>query len=146
MAVAGGVLLVGSMFLDWYGYGGVEVTGWQAFTAADILLAALAAAIALAAGLGALRGEIPAVRVASGLVIGVCGLAALAVVAIRVAAPPGPPAVLGVVGVSIDATRHAGAFIALAGALAMAAGGVAAASAAVLDGVSRAFERLNQDT
>ncbi len=102
--------------------------------------------IALAAGLGALRGEIPAVRVASGLLIGVCGLAALAVVAIRVAAPPGPPAVLGVVGVSIDATRHAGAFVALAGAVAMAAGGVAAASAAVLDGVSRAFERLNQDT
>lgn len=45
---AAGVVLLVSLFLPWYSLGGRHVTGWQAFTVIDVILALFAlAAIAL---------------------------------------------------------------------------------------------------
>jgi hypothetical protein len=49
LAAGGGVALVVSLFLPWYGLGGADVSGFEAFTVIDLLLVLLALlAIALA--------------------------------------------------------------------------------------------------
>src|SRR4051794_41809791 len=50
IVAAGGLLLLVSLFLDWYGAG---VSAWDAFEVVDLLLAALAVA-AIVAAIGAL--------------------------------------------------------------------------------------------
>jgi hypothetical protein len=153
VATIGAVALLVSMFLDWYRYTppraaapdgeSVGVTAWEVFSAADVLLAALAGMVLLSAALTATRST-PALRASAGLVLSVAGIAALALVVARVAFPPGSEAVLGVLGITIDASRLGGAFVAVAAAGTMAVGGVMAASGILLEGASRVFDRLDR--
>lgn len=150
VAAAGGLALLASMFLDWFslsppGSPRTVATAWQVFSAADVLLAVLAGGVVFLATLRAVRTTSAAFRYVSGVLMGIAGMVALGVVGIRVAFPPGAPEFLGVIGVSIEASRLAGAFVGAAAALTMAVGGVILASGVVLEGVSRAFERLNRD-
>lgn len=145
-AAAGGLVLIVSLLFEWYSYPSARareaVTGWQVFSAADILLAALAAIVILAA---VFPTRIRVLRHVAGLAMGLAGIAALALVAARLAFPPGPPAVLGALGISFEASRLGGVFVAFSGAVVMAVSGVVIASGVMLGGVSSAFERLNRD-
>jgi hypothetical protein len=114
LAAAGGVVLLASMFLDWYGPVGRTdgVTAWQAFTVADVLIAIVALfAIALAVAQVALRG--PALPVALGVITSAVTIAGVIVVVFRLIDQPGPNNLV---------ELRAGAWIGLAGALAAAAG------------------------
>jgi hypothetical protein len=101
---AGSALLLISLFVDWYELGGLGLTGWQAFEALDLVLAALAVAGMVAAA----RPDI-APPWAAVVVPGV----ALFIVFVQLI--DNPPA-------AGDADLAAGAWIALAGAFLMAAG------------------------
>jgi hypothetical protein len=138
------------MFLDWFRFSPPDApttvaNAWQVFSAADVVLAILAGGVVLLAALRTMRTTSNAFRYVSGVLMGVAGMVVLGVVGIRVAFPPGAPELLGVIGVSIEASRLAGAFVGVAAALTMAVSGVVLASGVVLEGVSRAFERLNRD-
>jgi hypothetical protein len=100
--VAGSALLFISLFLDWYDTG---QSGWQVFEALDLVLAALAAAGIVAA----LRPDLVPPWSAWAV-----PLAAVVIVALQII--DNPPAT------SPDARPDAGAWIALGGALLMAAG------------------------
>jgi len=104
----GAVLLLVSLFLDWYG----PLTAWNAFEVTDILLAALALA-ALAGALGLLVGDLEYLdRRALPWIVG----AAFVLVAAELLDKP--PAAAG------TDTLRTGAWIALASALAMVVGTV----------------------
>ena len=108
IVAAGGLVLLVSLFLDWYG----DVTAWGAFEVADVLIAALAlGAVAVAVGLIA-EGAVPALdrRWLPALVLA----AAVLVIAELLSPPP-------VVG---DADPQTGAWIAFASVLVMLAGTV----------------------
>jgi len=108
IVAVGGLVLLVSLFLDWYG----DVTAWGAFEVADVLIAALAlGAVAVAAGLVA-EGAVPAVdrRWMPVLVLA----AAVLVIAELLSPPP-------VVG---DADPQTGAWLAFASVLVMLAGAV----------------------
>lgn len=107
LVLAGAVLLLVSLFLDWYG----PLSAWDAFEIADMLLAALALA-AIAGAAGALVPELAYIerRWLPPLV-----LAAVVVVAVEIINPP--PA-------ATDLSTHPGAWLALAAALAMLVGTV----------------------
>ena len=114
LAALGGVVLLVALFLPWYTVSGddQDLTGWQAFSVIDVLLALAALTGIALAVLTAVR-RTPAVPVAFavlGLPIG--ALAAL-IVMIRLVDPPGPNDLLG---------PGAGAWLSLAGALAVATG------------------------
>jgi hypothetical protein len=100
--VAGSALLLISLFLDWYDTG---QTGWQVFEALDLVLAALAVAGMVAA----LRPDLVPPWSAWAV-----PLAAVVIVALQLI--DNPPAA------SPDADPDAGAWVALGGALLMAAG------------------------
>ncbi|HEV8153669.1 MAG TPA: hypothetical protein VGP78_12070 [Solirubrobacteraceae bacterium] len=107
LAAVGAALLIASLFVEWYDPAG---TGWQVFEVVDILLAALAlgtVALLLGAGGRADRGE-DAPPWAPLL-----ALAAVVVVAVQLIDPP--PA-------ARETDRATGAWLALAGALLLAAG------------------------
>jgi hypothetical protein len=107
LVLAGAVALLASLFLDWFSPG---LSGWNAFEALDLLLAALAAgAAAIAAG------RLDRARPAPATLLPALSLAALLIVAVQLADPPP---------VAFDADREAGAWVALAGTLLMAAGSV----------------------
>ena len=112
LAGAAAVLLLVSLFLDWYG----EYTAWTMFEVLDLLLAAIAIAalVALARelGLGALRST----------VIGVGALLPLAFAAVVIVTSQllnHPPA-------ADDLDKEAGVWLALAASLVMLAGAVLA--------------------
>lgn len=114
LAGAGALLLVVSLFLDWYEVArGVTLSGWTAFEISDVLLtlAALATLAAVGARLGLLRG-VPQ------LTMSAAGAAALALVAVQLV---NPPPVLAVVE---DETIATGGWLGLSGAALMFAGGV----------------------
>jgi hypothetical protein len=100
--VAGSALLLISLFLDWYDTG---QTGWQVFEALDLALAALA----LAGMVAALRPDLVPPWSAWAV-----PLAAVVIVGLQLI--DNPPAA------SPDANPDAGAWVALGGALLMAAG------------------------
>jgi drug/metabolite transporter (DMT)-like permease len=114
LAGTGGVALLVSLFLPWYRVTGDEgdLSGWEAFSIIDVLLA-LAALVGIGlAVLTAIR-RTPAVPVALGVLGGPIGLLAALIVLIRIVDPPGPNDLLG---------PALGAWLSLAGALAVGAG------------------------
>jgi len=104
VAGLGAVLLVVSLFLHWYADGGSPLSGWQALSAIDVLLA-LAAVPALLLPLVTAVAKGPAKPVALAVLATVGGVVALVLVAFRLIDPPGALAV------------RSGAWIALAGAI-----------------------------
>jgi len=98
--------------------GAVPLTAWQVFEQADTVLAVAAALVLGLVGLNA----VGALSVRLDGVIVLAGLVAAALVGLRLASPPGPDMPFG------PDLLHAttGAYVALVGALAMAAGGVMA--------------------
>ena len=106
LAALGGLLVLVSLFLDWF----EPASGWEVFEALDLVLAVLALAVlaAAASGFGAdtpigARALLP------------LGLALLFVVAVQLLEPPpGAP----------DDSPATGAWLALAGAALVAAGGI----------------------
>jgi hypothetical protein len=105
----GGVLLLVSLFFDWYDVG---ISGWTAFETWDVLLAVIA--------LAAVFDVVPAARVRTRLMVvprPAVAVAALALVALQMVNPP--PAATAFAPAS-------GAWLALAATLIMAAGAVLA--------------------
>ncbi len=125
IAGIGGVVLLVSLFLPWYGVsasvGGTEIsesiTAWQSFDFADILMA-IAAVVAIAAAVATATGNVPAslpVPIPRAVSF-VGGIAALLVLFRLIDIPDS--------GVeAVDVGRKIGAFIALVGAVAIAYGG-----------------------
>jgi hypothetical protein len=130
-----GVVLIASMFLDWYGarlavtlFGNsvsvsAGLSAWQAYSVADIALAILAA---LAIGLALARGASLVHGPAIGLTVVIAGLAAAAIILYRIADAPD----LGTqflpllpAGFRLEMTREAGIFIGLGASLCIAVGG-----------------------
>jgi hypothetical protein len=115
LAAAGALLLIVSLFLDWYELAGdaagVALTGWNAFELTDVVLTliALGTLAAVAARFGFISG-IPH------RTLTVAGGAALLLVAVQLL---NPPPVLSVV----DESLATGAWLALSGAALMFAGG-----------------------
>lgn len=105
LAAGGGVVVIVSLFLDWFGGGGQDFTGWQAFETLDLVLAALGLT-ALAAL--ALPDRIPA------RVLPPVGVAAFVVVASQLINHPP---------VGLDRDTEMGAWLALGGSLPMLVGG-----------------------
>jgi hypothetical protein len=107
LAAAGALVLLVSLFLDWYG----PLTAWGAFEVADILLAALAVA-ALIAAAGILAPELSYVE---GRWLPALALAATVLVAVELLSPPP----------LVDRfDLQTGAWLALASALVLLAGAV----------------------
>jgi hypothetical protein len=121
LAALGGIALIGSLWLDWYGldlpplirafFSGTR-TGWESFSSADVILLScgLAALVltALAVAMNAAR---------LGLVTALIGSVATGLVIVKILDQPGPDALI---------TVEEGAYVALVGALAIVAGGLAA--------------------
>jgi hypothetical protein len=114
LAGLGGLALLVSLFLPWYSVAGVDrdLTGWQSFAVIDVLLA-LAALVGIALAVTTAVRRTPAVPVALGVLGGPVGALAALLVLIRLLDPPGPNELLDL---------GPGAWLALAGALAVAAG------------------------
>src|SRR6476469_845967 len=117
VVVIGGALLFASLFVTWYDPG---TSGWTAFEVLDLVLA-IAALVALSAGLGALFGERWPEHARF---VPVIGLVAAVIVLSQLIEPP--PLVH-------DASRGTGVFLALAGSLNLVAGGVLARRESVSD-------------
>ena len=115
VAVLGGVLLIVSLFLDWYKLANFTVTAWTAFEVWDLVLAAIAlAAIAGAATeLGWWRGPTHSISPS------VLGLAAAVIVASQLFDPP--PSLL-------HSATAKGGWVALVGAVLIAVGPLLAES------------------
>jgi hypothetical protein len=105
LAAAGALVLLVSLFLDWYG----SVTAWGAFEIADILLAVLAVG-ALIAAAGILAPELSYVE---GRWLPALAVAAIVLVVTELISPPG---------VLAQADLQTGAWLALAAALVMLVG------------------------
>jgi hypothetical protein len=109
IAALGGAVLLVSLFLPWYGPD--ASSGWEVLTAIDLLLAAFAL-FALALFVITATQRVPALPLALDALVALAGKVALALVVIRMASPPGDAEGLEV-----------GIWLALAGALAIVAGG-----------------------
>jgi hypothetical protein len=110
--LAGAALLV-ALFLRWYDARPTALTGWQAFAVTDVLLALLALSGPLLLALQATR-ESPALPTGISIVCATCGALATAVVLVRLVVEPEADRVTGIA---------AGAWLGLAAALALLAGG-----------------------
>ena len=86
LAAISGIALLVSLFLPWYGPG--SVTGWEAMTAIDVVLAFVAASGVLLAVVTATQ-RVPAVPVALSALISLLGSAGVILVLIRVLDLPG---------------------------------------------------------
>lgn len=116
VAAAGAVLLLVSLFLDWYGDGDATISGWRVFEAIDLLLAAVALlALSTVAARSGLEPRLPRAPLL------VLGMVALAVVFTQLVNDP--PAVAG-----SDAGVESGAWLALAGAALLLAGAIMSAA------------------
>jgi hypothetical protein len=115
LVAAGGVALIASLALDWYGARGRAdaLSGFESFSVVDVLLVALAAlAIGLAVAQATRRS--PTVPVAAAVLTVVFGIAGVLLVAYRIVNQPGPNEFVDV---------RAGAWVGLAAAAAVLAGG-----------------------
>jgi hypothetical protein len=114
VAGLGGVALLVSLFLPWYDVTGVErhLTGWQAFSVIDVILA-LAAVVGIAVAVtGAVR-RTPTMPVGFAVLGVPVGALAVLLALVRVLDPPGPNDLLDLA---------VGSWLGLVGALAVAAG------------------------
>jgi hypothetical protein len=118
IAAAGGVVLVVSLFLDWYReFVGVDLavdlTGFESFDVLDVVLVLIAA---LAIALAVLQGtrDSPAIPVGAGVLTVVFGALGVLLVAYRIVNQPGPNELIEV---------RAGAWVGLLATLAIAVGG-----------------------
>jgi hypothetical protein len=114
VAAAGGVALLASLFIPWYRVrlAGEALSGWEAFTFADILLA-LAGACGLGLALITATQRGLALPVGASVVTVVVGAAGVLAVAFRLLDAPGPDA---------RVELQAGGLLALLGALAVTVG------------------------
>ena len=120
LAGAGGVALLASLFLDWYG----DRTAWQALAVIDVVLALLALVpLALVAAQATRRS--PAVPVALSVLTAPAGALAAALIAFRLIDLPGPAAQV-----------HGGAWLALGASLLVAVGGWRSMRAEQIPGVA----------
>jgi hypothetical protein len=117
LVVIGGAVLFVSLFVKWYDPG---TSAWTAFEFLDLVLA-IAALVALSAGVGALFGERWPEHARF---VPVIGLVAFVIVLTQLIEPP--PLVH-------DASRGAGGFLALIGSLILVGGGVLARRESVSD-------------
>jgi len=119
-AALAGLVLLASLFLDWYrpAGGGAGVSGWEAFTIVDLLLALLALA-ALGLPLITASQRAPAVSIAADTLTTLVGIVVSALILIRTLNTPG-------LGADEDAERLAGAWIGLAATLAIVLAGFVA--------------------
>ena len=120
IAGAGGLALLASMFLHWYGLdlallGGVapEVTAWQAFDVLDVVLALLAL-VPLALVFTQATRPSPAIPVFFSVMTLLAGLLAAVLILYRIVNQPGPNEIVDV---------QAGAWLGLLAALVIAGGG-----------------------
>ena len=127
IAGAGGVALIASLFLHWYGLDfpdesltglvpegvSTEATGWQAFGVLDVVLVALALVPLALVVLQATR-ESPSVPVAFSVFSVLAGLLATLLILIRLIDQPGPNELVAV---------EAGAWLGLVAAILVAIGG-----------------------
>ena len=96
VAGAASVLLLVSLFLDWYSAGrGPSVDAWAAFSVVDVLLA-LVALLGIALALSQVVGRGPALPVALGVITTTLALAATLLVLYRILNQPGPNDLIGV--------------------------------------------------
>jgi hypothetical protein len=89
LAGAGGVALLASLFLTWYGAGPVSLTAWGAFSVLDIVLAVLALVPLALVALQATRRS-PALPVAFSVFTLLAGALATILILYRIANQPGP--------------------------------------------------------
>ena len=104
VAGAAGVVLLASMFLDWYSVGSRDdtLTAWAAFSFVDILLA-LIALLGIALALSEVVGRGPALPVGLGVVTTTLALAGSLLVLYRIINQPGPNDLI-----SVDAGAYVG--------------------------------------
>ena len=113
VAGAAGVLLLASMFLEWYSVGSREdgLSAWAAFSFVDLLLA-LVALLAIALAASQVLGRGPTLPVALGVITTTLGLAAALLVLYRILNQPGPNDVIGVgAGAWIGLAASVGVFL-----------------------------------
>jgi hypothetical protein len=114
LAGAGALLLIVSLFLDWYEVAGeVMLSGWRAFEITDLVLT-----LAAIATLASVTARFGLVRSLPHHTMSAAGAAALVLVAVQLV---NPPPVLAVVA---DTTIATGGWLGLSGAALMFAGGV----------------------
>ena len=104
IAGAAGVVLLASLFLDWYSVGSRDdtLTAWAAFSFVDILLA-LIALLGIALALSEVIGRGPALPVGIGVVTTTLALAGSLLVLYRIINQPGPNDLI-----SVDAGAYVG--------------------------------------
>jgi hypothetical protein len=108
----GGLGLLVALLLPWYSASGEDVTGWQAFTVTDIVLAAAAVA-ALSVAVCVLFGISVSYPVAGSSVATGFGFVSVVLIGIRLVDPPGAG----------DPGLEFGAWLGLASAIAVTVGG-----------------------
>jgi hypothetical protein len=113
LAGAAGAALIVSLFLDWYTARPAALSGWEAFAVTDVLLALLALSGPVLLVLQAAK-ESPALPTGASIVCATCGALAAALVLVRLLVEPQADRVTGL---------EYGAWIGLASALALLAGG-----------------------
>jgi hypothetical protein len=104
LAALGGVALIASLFMDWYGDDDSAASGWESFSVTDLVLLA-AGLLAISLPIVGLTQRTPAIPIALDSIAALVGLMALALVIFRVLNLPGA-----------DLEREIGVWIALAAA------------------------------
>ena len=113
IAAAGGVALLGSLFLHWYEVAGGEATAWQALAVLDVVLALLALAPLTLFALQVTRRS-PSLPVAFSVFTVLAGALATLLIAYRILNQPGANEAVGV---------QIGAWLGLAAAVVATVGG-----------------------
>lgn len=127
IAGGGGLLLLISLFLPWYGVTAslgagspsvdVSVSAWDAFSLVDVLLF-LVAVLAVAAAALTAAGRLPVLPLPLGRIVLAAGVIALVLVLFRLLNVPGDTS-----GPGFDIGREIGPFVALVAAVLIALGG-----------------------
>ena len=112
LAAAGGAVLVVSLFLPWYGLLGITISGFEALSVIDLLLAILAL-LALALAVLQATQDSPAMPVAAGVLTATLGKLGVLLVLFRIVVEPESSAL----------EVEIGPWLALAATIAITAGG-----------------------
>jgi hypothetical protein len=130
----GGVALLGSLFMDWYGAPAQTQSAWEAFAVTDLFLAAVALFAISVLPITATQ-RVPALPLAQDALVAIAGKLALIVILIRIAWAPRDAA-----GV------EAGAWIGVVDALVIVAGGWIAMRDERLSGPDRVTDLTGRPT